>query len=139
MAGAELLGLCEEVAGKRKGRIFFPWVAGIFIVTLLANLWEVIPGVETIGMINHEIPGCATCRIRRPLSGRQAILQLHHTVAAATLDRPELHLAIAIVSVDRHADLRLQLCLVCVAQLGRYLTSARGPHRPLRRPARSRP
>jgi len=34
-----MLGLCEDVAGKTKGRKFFPWVFGIFIVVLLANIW----------------------------------------------------------------------------------------------------
>ncbi len=53
-----LLHLCEEVAGKVNGRRFFPWVASIFLLVLMANWWEVIPGVETIGTINHEVPGC---------------------------------------------------------------------------------
>ena len=52
------LNLCEEVAGKRKGRVFFPWVFGIFLFVLMGNLWEIIPGIESLGTINHEIPGC---------------------------------------------------------------------------------
>ncbi len=53
-----LLGLCEEVAGKRNGRRFFPWVAAIFFLVLVANWWEVIPGIETIGTPTHDVPGC---------------------------------------------------------------------------------
>jgi F-type H+-transporting ATPase subunit a len=53
-----LLNLCEEVAGKVNGRRFFPWVASIFMLVLLSNWWEVIPGVESIGTINNAIPGC---------------------------------------------------------------------------------
>ena len=53
-----MLNLCEEVAGKVKGRRFFPWVFGIFLFVLMGNLWEVIPGIETFGAINHELPGC---------------------------------------------------------------------------------
>lgn len=54
-----LLNLCEEVAGREDGRRFFPWVATIFLFVLLANWWEVIPGVETFGTLgNSEIPGC---------------------------------------------------------------------------------
>ncbi|HLJ80627.1 MAG TPA: FoF1 ATP synthase subunit a [Ktedonobacterales bacterium] len=53
-----LLDLCEEVAGKVNGRRFFPWVASIFFLVLLANWWEVIPGVETIGTKTSEVPGC---------------------------------------------------------------------------------
>ncbi len=45
-----LLNLCEEVAGKENGRRFFPWVATIFIFVLFANWWEVVPGIESIGM-----------------------------------------------------------------------------------------
>jgi F-type H+-transporting ATPase subunit a len=48
-----LLNLCEEVAGKENGRRFFPWVATIFLLVLCVNWWEVIPGVETIGTLDH--------------------------------------------------------------------------------------
>lgn len=54
-----LLNLCEDVAGKEKGRRFFPLIATIFLYILLGNLWEVIPGVETIGTPDREIAGCA--------------------------------------------------------------------------------
>jgi F-type H+-transporting ATPase subunit a len=53
-----LLNLCEEVAGKVNGRRFFPWVASIFMLVLLNNWWEVIPGVESVGTINNQVPGC---------------------------------------------------------------------------------
>jgi F-type H+-transporting ATPase subunit a len=48
-----LLNLCEEVAGKENGRRFFPWVATIFLFVLIANWWEIIPGVESIGTPEH--------------------------------------------------------------------------------------
>lgn len=44
-----LLGLVEGIAGKEKGRRFFPIVGGIFFFILFANLLDVLPGVETIG------------------------------------------------------------------------------------------
>ena len=53
-----LLNLCEEVAGPVNGRRFFPWVASIFLLVLIANWWEVIPGINTIGTITNTIPGC---------------------------------------------------------------------------------
>ena len=59
-----LLDLCEDVAGKENGRRFFPWVASIFFLVLIANWWEVIPGVETIGTVSSHtadgtlIAGC---------------------------------------------------------------------------------
>ncbi|HEX9057695.1 MAG TPA: F0F1 ATP synthase subunit A [Ktedonobacterales bacterium] len=61
-----LLNLCEEVAGKENGRRFFPWVATIFLFVLLANWWEVIPGVETIGLISKEF---ANCHNVQPVAG----------------------------------------------------------------------
>lgn len=53
-----LRNLCVEVAGEENGRRFFPWVASMFVLILVANWWSVIPGVETIGTITHEVPGC---------------------------------------------------------------------------------
>jgi F-type H+-transporting ATPase subunit a len=53
-----LLNLCEEVAGKRNGRRFFPWVATIFVFVLICNWWSVIPGVDTIGTITNTVSGC---------------------------------------------------------------------------------
>src|SRR5215469_8392089 len=53
-----LLNLCEEVAGKVNGRRFFPWVASIFFLVLIANWWEVIPGINTIGTPSNDLPGC---------------------------------------------------------------------------------
>jgi F-type H+-transporting ATPase subunit a len=53
-----LLDLCEEVAGRENGRRFFPWVATIFFLVLIANWWEVIPGIETIGTVTHEPANC---------------------------------------------------------------------------------
>jgi F-type H+-transporting ATPase subunit a len=47
-----LLGLVEGVAGKTKGRKFFPLVATFFLFIMFANLVDIIPGVDTIGTIN---------------------------------------------------------------------------------------
>ena len=49
-----LLGLVEGVSGKVKGRKFFPLVATFFIFIFVSNLLDVIPGVDTIGSINHD-------------------------------------------------------------------------------------
>src|SRR5579859_760893 len=46
-----LLGLVEGVSGKKKGRMFFPFVASFFVFILVANLLDVIPGVDTIGQV----------------------------------------------------------------------------------------
>jgi F-type H+-transporting ATPase subunit a len=50
-----LLGLVEGVSGKKKGRMFFPFVASFFFFILIANLLDVIPGVDTIGQVEHGV------------------------------------------------------------------------------------
>jgi F-type H+-transporting ATPase subunit a len=49
-----LLGLVESVSGKKKGRMFFPFVASFFAFILIANLLDVIPGIDTIGQITSQ-------------------------------------------------------------------------------------
>jgi F-type H+-transporting ATPase subunit a len=56
-----LLGLCEEVAGPHNGRRFFPWVASLFLLILIANWWEVIPGIEAIGLKTTDTAISAAC------------------------------------------------------------------------------
>jgi F-type H+-transporting ATPase subunit a len=95
-----LLNLCEDVAGKENGRRFFPWVATIFFFVLLANWWEVVPGVETFGTLgNSGIPGCAH---PHPVAGIFLFGQQSNCITP--LLRPpstdlNLTLAIAVVSV----------------------------------------
>ncbi len=47
-----LLGLVESVSGKEKGKKFFPLVATFFLFIVVANLLDVIPGVDTVGTIH---------------------------------------------------------------------------------------
>lgn len=54
-----LLSLVQGVAGKDKGRKFFPLVATFFIFILFCNLLDVFPGVETFGWINLTSLGAA--------------------------------------------------------------------------------
>ncbi len=49
-----LLGLVEGIAGKEKGRRFFPLITTFFIFILFCNLIDLIPGVDTIGSISGE-------------------------------------------------------------------------------------
>lgn len=44
-----LLDFCDEVAGKKWGRKFFPLVSTIFFYVLFGNWLSIIPGVESIG------------------------------------------------------------------------------------------
>lgn len=119
-----MLNLCEEVAGKAKGRRFFPWVFGIFLFVLMGNLWEVIPGIETFGAINHELPGCENAT---------GFLLVDKTVSNCITPwfRPpstdlNFTLAIAVISVvvTQYYGWRM---LGARAQIGRYLTLREGP------------
>lgn len=48
-----ILNLVEGVSGKEKGRKFFPLVATFFFFILVANMIDILPGIDTIGTINH--------------------------------------------------------------------------------------
>ena len=48
-AATLLSDFCEEVAGPRWGRAFFPFIATIFFFILFANWASIIPGIESIG------------------------------------------------------------------------------------------
>ena len=49
-----LLGLVESVAGKEKGKRFFPLVASFFLFIVVANLLDVLPGVDTFGWVRTD-------------------------------------------------------------------------------------
>src|SRR5207253_8373200 len=44
-----MLGLCEGVAGVRKGRQFFPLIGTIFFFVLVSNWMGLLPGFGSIG------------------------------------------------------------------------------------------
>jgi F-type H+-transporting ATPase subunit a len=92
-----LLGLVESVSGKEKGRKFFPIVATFFFFIFVANLIDVIPGVDTVGWLDLK-PGDP-----QPLWGFFLVNQAssNHIVPwirPATTDL-NLNLAMALVSV----------------------------------------
>ncbi len=48
-----LHNLTETIAGSRKTRVFFPFVATFFIFIVISNWSGLIPGVGAIGLIKH--------------------------------------------------------------------------------------
>lgn len=120
-----LLGICEEVAGKRNGRRFFPWVASIFFLVLISNWWEVVPGIETIGTISRDVPGCENIALNGPFL----------TGAASNCIKPWLRppstdlnftLALAIISFIAVQAYGFKM-LGIFGQLGRYFSFREGP------------
>jgi F-type H+-transporting ATPase subunit a len=119
-----LLNLCVEVAGPRNGRRFFPWVASMFLLILIANWWEVIPGIETIGTISHEVPGCSGTITSVFLTGSQS------NCITPWLRPPSTDLnftiGLAIISVIATQVYGFKI-LGVGGQLGRYFTLKEGP------------
>lgn len=90
-----LQNLVEGVAGKEKGKKFFPLVSTFFIFIVLCNLLDIIPGVDTIGTIHPEKAGEI---ITGPLLWGEASNQIIPWIRPATTDL-NLTLAMALVSV----------------------------------------
>lgn len=51
-----LQNMVDGVAGKERGKKFFPFVATFFLFILFCNLIDVLPGVDTIGTIKAGTP-----------------------------------------------------------------------------------
>jgi F-type H+-transporting ATPase subunit a len=51
-----LQNMVDGVAGKERGKKFFPFVATFFLFILFCNLIDVLPGVDTIGSIKPGTP-----------------------------------------------------------------------------------
>ncbi|HLZ22707.1 MAG TPA: FoF1 ATP synthase subunit a [Ktedonobacterales bacterium] len=125
-----LLDLCEDVAGKKNGRRFFPWVASIFFLVLLANWWEVIPGIETIGTVSSvttdgtKIPGCPAHVTGFFLTGHSANCLIPWLRPPSTDLNFTIGLAVVSFIVTQFYGFKL---LGTRLQLGRYFTLKDGP------------
>jgi len=68
-----VLGLCEDIAGKKLGRVFFPVVCTIFLFVMFNALLALIPGygsvvVTTVDGVHTELLRGANTDINFPLS-----------------------------------------------------------------------
>jgi F-type H+-transporting ATPase subunit a len=52
-----LFGMTESSAGEKWARVIFPYFAVIMLVVLVANLTKLLPGFETIGLLEHSNSG----------------------------------------------------------------------------------
>ncbi len=121
-----LLNLCEDVAGKEKGRRFFPLVASLFFFILLGNLWEIVPGVETIGVVSHSTdisPACAHATGPWLTGATSNCLQPFIRPPSTDLN---FTIALAIVSVVAVQFYGFRI-LGWRLQVGRYFTLKEGP------------
>ena len=125
-----LLDLCEEVAGKKNGRRFFPWVATIFFLVLVSNWWEVIPGVETIGTLSSKtsdgaaIKDCPTALHGLFLTGNASNCLVPWVRPPST----DLNFTLALAVISFLATQVYGFKILGVGkQLGRYFTLKEGP------------
>jgi F-type H+-transporting ATPase subunit a len=48
-----MYNLTTDIAGEVHGPKFFPLIMTIFLLVLVVNWWELIPGVDSIGILEH--------------------------------------------------------------------------------------
>ncbi|GER87186.1 ATP synthase subunit a [Dictyobacter vulcani] len=92
-----LQNLVESVAGKERGKRFLPLVATFFIFILFCNLLDVIPGVDTIGIV-HLDEAHANAVVNGPLLWGDLSNQIIPWLRPGTTDL-NLTLSMALVSV----------------------------------------
>jgi F-type H+-transporting ATPase subunit a len=118
----QVLNLCEEVAGRERGRKFFPLVCTIFLFVLTSNYLELVPFVESIGTVNRPDV--------HPFLGI-FLIQKADTNAIIPWIRPaptdlNMTIGLAIISVIATQLYGFKM-LGPKLQLGRYLTLKDGP------------
>jgi F-type H+-transporting ATPase subunit a len=118
----QILNLCEEVAGRERGRKFFPLVCTIFLFVLTSNYLELVPFVESIGTVStpnvHPLLGIF-------LYTKADSNQIIPWVRPAPTDL-NLTIGLAIISVIATQIYGFRM-LGPKLQLGRYFTLREGP------------
>ncbi len=120
-----LLNLCEEVAGKKNGRKFFPIVASMFLYILISNWFSVLPGIDTIGVKNASLEGC------KGVNSAGAFLTGHLSNCITPWLRPpttdlNFTIALSIITVIMTQFYGFRI-LGWRLQVGRYITLSEGP------------
>lgn len=69
-----IYNLVQSTAGKR-ARSIFPWVATIILVVLVANWLELIPGVDSIGLLHEVHEGHEGYPVEEVLPGIRSIVK----------------------------------------------------------------
>ena len=84
-----LYGLAKQVAGEKTGTRIFPLVASIFLIVLMANWIELIPMVDSVGLIHCAEEGKKGYPIQTeydgPLEGGVHLLQVTEALDGGTL------------------------------------------------------
>jgi F-type H+-transporting ATPase subunit a len=112
-----LYNLTESTAGRKWARSIFPWFATIVLVVLLANWMELIPGVDSIGWLEHSDHG---------FEAREVLPGLYGLVGTEEVDNGYLIVPwVRVASTDLNFTLALALISVGMTQV--IGVRARGP------------
>lgn len=118
MAVEFILSLCENVAGRDRGRRFFPFVATIFFFLLLSNWMGLLPGYGTIEAKEWHAPAAAVehAEPAKPAAKEKekaATAKGEHAAEAAVTKVPLLRAA----SSDLNTTLAIALVSVIMTQV----------------------
>jgi F-type H+-transporting ATPase subunit a len=105
-----LYNLTESTAGKHARKIF-PWFATIVFVVLVANWMELIPGVDSIGLLEHSEKGFQTTQILPGIEG------LIHSANAGKEAGSIVVPFVRVASTDLNFTLALALIAVVMTQV----------------------
>lgn len=79
-----VLGLCESIAGRRNGRMFFPICMTIFLFALTSNWMGLLPGYGTVGFFHTESAAHETIDPHEPVIKEGAAAKDAEAKPAAT-------------------------------------------------------
>ncbi len=113
-----LYGLAESTAGKW-AKQFFPWMASIVLIVLLANWMELIPGVDSIGQVHsveHEGYPIQELGQLGNLSIVTIVKENAQAVSESTHDSYSIVPFVRVVSTDLNFTVALALIVVVMVQ-----------------------
>lgn len=120
-----LHGMTEGTAGKWTKQIF-PWFVTIFLIVLIANWTEMIPGVETVGLLHESEHGHYQVEKWGPLNSIVELPEEAHGEEAAHGSGYEFLPFIRPVSTD--LNFTLALAIVAVIMIQYFGIKSQGGH-----------
>jgi F-type H+-transporting ATPase subunit a len=111
-----IYNLTESSAGKYTRKIF-PLFATIVMMVLVANLLSLVPGVDSIGVVEHFDHGYPT----------QEIMPGVVTIVASDVDAPGFHIAPYVRALATDLNFTLGLALIAVVMTQVIGVQANGP------------
>lgn len=116
-----LYQLARSTAGKWASSIF-PWMATIILLVLLANWMELIPGVDSIGLLHRAEEGGHPIQVLGTIGGTEVATIVNHEGEGAPEEQGEGSLFtvvpfVRVVSTDLNFTIALALIVVFMSQV----------------------